>query len=201
VVLVGHSFGGGATIETALLIPDRVQALVLADVGGIGFHRQSAEPGAQPALVHSVLGIRPLRHAIIASTITNPLLSKKILQTLILDPADATQERIEILQQPLVLKQSTDTLGEWLRYTLASREVSLSSDPANYQRLSMPTLLVWGENDTTIPLAEGEYLNSLLPNSQLQTMQQVNHIPQIEEPAAFNKLLVDFLGATLPQRR
>jgi len=189
-ILVGHSFGGGATVETALRIPDRIQGMVLADVGNLGLNTQ---PANQPSALSAVLGVRPLRNVVIASTATNPLLSKTFLQTLILDPADATEARVQILQQPLVLQNSTDTLGDWLLYTLTNQEVSLSSDPANYQTLAMPIRLIWGDNDTTIPLAEGEYLKSLLPNAELVIMKQVNHIPQIEDNPKFDALLLEFL--------
>jgi len=198
VILVGHSFGGGATVETALTIPDRVQAVILADIGGLGLNANPAQPSNQPSILNLLLAVRPLRNAVIASTGTNPLLSKKILETLILDPADATEARVAILQQPLVLENSTEALGDWLFYTLTSQEVSLSSDPANYQTLDMPVLLIWGEDDTTVPLAEGKYLDSILPNSELVIMKQVNHIPQVEDNAKFNAILLEFL-AKLPR--
>lgn len=197
-ILIGHSFGGGATVETALTIPDRVQALILADIGGLGLNAQAAPPGSQPSLLTLVLGVRPVRNTIVAATITNPVLSKKLLQTLILDPEDATDARVGILQRPMVLQNSTDTLGDWLNYTLTTQEVSLTSDPANYQTLQMPVLLIWGADDTTVPLAEGQYLNSILPRSQLAIMQGVNHIPQIEDPGKFDELALKFLE-TLPR--
>lgn len=192
-LLVGHSFGGGATVETALMNPDRIRALVLADVGGLGLGNDPSQPGSQPSVASSILAVRPLRHALVASTVTNPLLTQRLLQMLILDPADATEERIAILQQPMVLKGSTDSLGDWLFATMTTQEASLTSDPANYQRLDMPALVVWGEDDTTIPLAEGQYLTSILPRSELVIMKGVNHIPQIEDSGAFNAIVLAFL--------
>src|SRR5215203_1665725 len=43
-ILFGHSFGGGATLETALMIPDRIDALVLLDVGGLNLNLQPNDP-------------------------------------------------------------------------------------------------------------------------------------------------------------
>jgi pimeloyl-ACP methyl ester carboxylesterase len=197
-ILIGHSFGGGATVETALMIPNRIEAMVLVDVGGLGLNTDPTQPSNQPSVVTSIFAVRPVRNAILASTLTNPLLSKKLLETLILDPADATQARINILQQPLVLEHRTDTLGDWLFYTLTTQEVSLSSDPANYQTLDMPVLVVWGESDTIVPLAEGKHLASMLPRSQLLIMEQVNHIPQIEDTATFNDSVLAFLAPVRP---
>jgi len=196
VSLVGHSFGGGATVETALLIPDRVQALVLADVGALGL-----QPTPPPSwLLQAFFNARPLRNAVLASTVTNPLLSQTLLQVLINDPADATPERVQILQFPGALQNSTDTLGDWVFYNLTTNEASLSSDPARYQTLTAPVRVIWGEVDTTIPLAEGEYVSSLFPHSELIVMPRVNHIPHIEEPEQFQKLVLEFLEQTAPAR-
>jgi len=194
VILVGHSFGGGATMETALRIPDRVEAMVLADVGGLGL----TQGGPPSALVTTVLGMGPVRHVLIASTLTNPLLSKSLLQALILDPADATEARVAILQRPMVIQGSTDAAGAWLNYTLNSQEVSLTSEVKNYQTLAMPVLIVWGDSDTTIPLSEGQYLQSILPNAKLEVMQGVNHIPQVEDVETFEKLSLEFLAGLGP---
>jgi len=195
VILVGHSFGGGATVETALMIPDRVQAMVLADIGGLGLDTTPNDPPPPPPspIVTGVLSVRPLRNVILATTATNLLLSKTLLQALILDPNDATDTYVTILQQPSSIQNSTDALGEWAYYTVTSQESSLSSDLANYQTLTMPTLLVWGDSDTTVPLAEGQYLNTIMPNSQLTVMSGVNHIPHVEDTDQFNKIVLSFL--------
>lgn len=191
--LVGHSFGGGATVETALLIPDRIEAMVLADIGGLGLRSSGQQSARPPSVGMALFEQRPLRNALVASTLTNPLLSKAALQTLILDPADATPERVAILQRPLALQGSTDALGDWLLQTMSSAEISLSSDPASYRKLTMPVLLIWGEQDSTVPVAEGVILNGLLPDSRLVIMPGVDHIPHIEDPETFNALVVNFL--------
>ncbi len=197
VILFGHSFGGGATLETALMIPERVDALILADVGGLNLNIQPAQGDDKPSLLGSFLETPALRNPILAATATNPLLTKKLFSFLILDPADATDEIVGILQQPMVLEDSTDQLGEWLHYVLTTREVSLTSDPANYQMLTVPALVVWGARDTTIPLEEGKYLNSILPNSELVIMEGVNHIPQVEDLDKLTEIVLKFL-ADLP---
>ena len=113
---------------------------------------------------------------------------------MVLDPADATEEKVTILQQPLVLQDATNTLGDWLKEVLGTQEISLTSNPANYQRLTMPALILWGSNDTVIPLAEGNYLNSLILGSERRVMQGVNHIPHLEDPDRFIRLVLEFLA-------
>ncbi|HET6595750.1 MAG TPA: alpha/beta hydrolase [Anaerolineales bacterium] len=190
-ILLGHSFGGGATMETALMIPGRIDALILEDVGGLNLNLQSTAQRPSPA--GYFLGTPFIRNPVLATTATNPLLTKTLISAMILDPEDATEETVTILQEPLVLQGSTNTLGDWLQAVLGPQEVSLTSDPANYQRLTMPALLLWGDKDTVIPLQEGEYLQSILPNAELVIMQGVNHIPHIEDQETFIEVVLGFL--------
>ncbi len=193
VTLVGHSFGSGPTVEATLLAPDRVQALVLVD-GALGLESNGQQQNGQSPILNGLFAVRPLRNAVIAATLTNPLFTKQLLQLMIADPADATESPVKMLQQPLVIKDSTDTLGDWLLDFLTAHETSLSSDPASYQTLKMPILLIWGDSDTLTPLAQGEHLKGLIPEAELVVLKQVGHIPHIEDVKPFNEALLKFLS-------
>ena len=136
-----------------------------------------------------------VRNPVLAATATNPLFTKTLISAMVLDPADATGEKIGILQEPLELQGATNTLGDWLRAVLGPQEVSLTSDPANYQKLTMPTLILWGDSDTVIPLKEGKYLQSLLPDAELVLMEGVNHIPHLEDQERFIQVVLGFLDS------
>ena len=194
-ILLGHSFGGGATMETALTIPERIDALVLADVGGLNLNLQPAPKTQSPSAIELFLGTPFVRNPILSATATNPLFTKTLISAMILDPADATPQTIKILQEPLVLEDATNTLGDWLKSVLGPQEISLTSDPAKYQSLTMPTLIIWGDRDTVIPLQEGEYLQSILPNAELVLMKDVNHIPHVEDQEKFIEIVLGFLDS------
>ena len=192
-ILLGHSFGGGATMETALTVPERIDALVLADVGGLNLNLQPAPAAQKPSAIEMFLGTPIVRNPVLATTATNPLFTKTLISAMVLDPADATAEKIQILQEPLVLQGATNTLGDWLKTVLGPQEISLTSNPANYRKLTMPALIIWGDHDTVIPLREGEYLQSILPDADLVIMQGVNHIPYIEDHEKFIEIVLGFL--------
>lgn len=192
-ILFGHSFGGGATMETALMIPDRIDALILLDVGGLNLNLQTPPENQSPSAIEIFLGMPAIRNPVIAATGTNPLLTKTLISAMVLDPDDVTQEKVEILQEPLVLDGATNTLGDWLKSVLGPQQVSLTTNPADYATLDMPALILWGDSDTIIPLKEGEYLQTLLSNSELVVMKDVNHIPHLEDLDAVIGNVLEFL--------
>jgi pimeloyl-ACP methyl ester carboxylesterase len=76
---------------------------------------------------------------------------------------------------------------------LGPQKISLTTDPKNYQSLTMPTLILWGDSDTVIPLKEGQYLQSIIPHAELKVLKGVNHIPHVEDLDEVVKLSVEFL--------
>jgi len=72
------------------------------------------------------------------------------------------------------------------------------SQPRNsniqYERLSMPTLILWGAEDTWIPLAQGKRLQQALPGSNLMILDGVGHVPMEESPTETVSEYLSFLG-------
>jgi pimeloyl-ACP methyl ester carboxylesterase len=186
--LVGHSFGGGPTMEATLLAPPRVRGLVLADAA-IGLDAE-AGGGAGPALV---LRARPLRNALVAATVTNPRLTRRLLTQFVADPGAVTDARVHLLRAPLIVQGATDGFGDWLLDFLTSREIALSVHADAYRTLALPTLVMWGDRDATTPLAQGQRLAHLIAGAELAVMPGIGHMPQIEDAAQFNRLLLAFL--------
>lgn len=187
-ILVGHSFGAGPTMEAVLLVPDRAKALVLVDAA-LGL--DAPEGGA--SIAGWVLRPRRLRNAIVAATVTNPLLTRRLLTRFVADPATATDARVRMLQAPLVVQGATDAFGDWLLEFLTSHEAALSRRSEAYRVVASPTLVIWGDRDTTTPLSQGQRLAQVIPGAELAVMAGVGHMPQIEDVSQFNRLLLAFL--------
>lgn len=60
-------------------------------------------------------------------------------------------------------------------------------------RITPPTLLVWGRNDTATPIADGELMESLMPNAALTVLEHSGHYAFLDEMFAFNKIAASFL--------
>lgn len=66
-----------------------------------------------------------------------------------------------------------------------------------YQDLAekgLPTLILRGALDETIPAADIEILQSLIPHAQFQEIPEAGHIPHYEQPEAVNPIILSFLS-------
>ena len=59
--------------------------------------------------------------------------------------------------------------------------------------IHIPTLLVWGNNDTITPPFVGKKFNELIRGSVLEMVDKCGHAPMLEVPEVFNKVLEEFL--------
>ena len=59
-------------------------------------------------------------------------------------------------------------------------------------RISVPTLLTWGEDDHVIPPTYADAFASMIPHTRRTTIARAGHYPQIEQPAAFVQSLLGF---------
>ena len=60
-------------------------------------------------------------------------------------------------------------------------------------QIAMPTLVIWGREDTWIPLSHGEQLKALIPGAQLRIVPEAGHFIMDDAPEAVSGLLSQFL--------
>lgn len=191
-VIVAHSFGAGAAAEAAMQAPDRVAGLVVV-AGAIGLDTGQG-PGEVPALLDSAVA----RRLFVASTATNRHLTRTLLRHFLHNKEAATDEVVAILQQPLRLKGTTDAVAQWLPTAFETPPGALSLQPAGWQALAVPVAFLWGAEDSTTPLAQGEALAELAGGAPLTVLSGAGHIPQIEAPEAFRQSLLATLATIAP---
>jgi pimeloyl-ACP methyl ester carboxylesterase len=61
-------------------------------------------------------------------------------------------------------------------------------------RISVPTLMLWGESDRVTPVDYGRRYASLIPHAAFETIPQAGHHPELEQPEAFVERLQRFLA-------
>lgn len=180
-ILVGSSYGGAVAATCALDHSQRVEKLVL---------------------IGTVNNNQPLRYKLmrvfsspVLGDVVSPLLigSRRLLRKRMKRVYDRhswvlDERRVDARHFPLRAAGTQRAIIRTVRGWDAER---ISRDA---HLIRQPTLLLWGENDIEIPLAEGEWLHEQIPGSRFVVFLECGHLPHEEYPEAFTKLVADFCG-------
>ena len=60
---------------------------------------------------------------------------------------------------------------------------------------TVPTLGIWGENDSVVPLREGERLCANMADCRLEVLAGAGHPCYLDAPDRFHALLLEFAGS------
>ncbi len=184
-ILVGHSAGGTIAALTALRHPERVQALVLVDPA-IYPHTSSEDWVRYLSFLPQLQHLRPLLVRSIASD------GISVLRSAWHDPSRITSEIIEGYRKPLKAENWDIALWE---YTIANHPLGLEKQ---LDKLTMPVLVVTGDDDRIVPTEQSIRLASEIPNAKLAVISSCGHVPQEETPRAFLDALTGFLNVISP---
>jgi pimeloyl-ACP methyl ester carboxylesterase len=179
-VLVGNSAGGTAAMLTALAYPARVKALVLISPAVYS-------NGSRPPLQSLLYGTPQMQHL-------GPLLARQIqswgldfARRAWHDPAKLTDEIWAGYQKPLEAADWDRALWE---LTAVSGPTGL---PDRLGELTLPVLVITGDDDRIVPTADSVRLAGELPNAELVVIPACGHIPQEECPQAVLDAVQTFL--------
>jgi 3-oxoadipate enol-lactonase len=68
---------------------------------------------------------------------------------------------------------------------------------ADLARISMPSLVIVGEEDVLTPVSDSEFLNRSISRSRLVVLPRAGHLSSVEVPEDFSQVLADFLSSNL----
>jgi pimeloyl-ACP methyl ester carboxylesterase len=190
--IVGHSLGGGVAMQFFYQFPQRTERLVLISSGGLGHSvspllRGAALPGSAALLR---LATRPQVVGALAAAGAR-LRSKGNTTGVYLQ---AVARALGPLQEP----GSRRAFLQTLRSVIDVQGQKVSARDRLYLLGEMPTLIVWGERDRTIPLAHGLEAQHSVPNCRFETLPRAAHFPNLEDPEGLAAVLGDFMATTSP---
>jgi pimeloyl-ACP methyl ester carboxylesterase len=63
-----------------------------------------------------------------------------------------------------------------------------------YPRIDIPVIVIWGEDDTWVPVERGRELASRIPGAELRVIPDAGHLVHEDQPAELTAALLEFLG-------
>ncbi|MCM3739281.1 alpha/beta hydrolase [Oceanobacillus luteolus] len=175
--IVGHSMGGQVALHSTILVPERIDKLVLIASSG---YLDKARAWQRYA---SYLPFS----AQVAKRFVHKKTVQQYLENVLYDTTFVSRDLIEAYSQPLQEKNFYKTLIRLLRF----REGDLSSE--QLKEIHQPVLLIWGLEDRVVPVQIGVRLSEDLPNSHLFTYEKAGHLITEEKSQEVSRNILSFL--------
>ncbi|MFN3840556.1 MAG: alpha/beta fold hydrolase [Cyclobacteriaceae bacterium] len=164
-IIMGNSLGGHIALVYTLKNPENVSKLILTGSSGL--------------FEDSMGGSYPKRG-------NYDYIRERVAYTFY-DPAVATKELID------EVFETTNSIPKCLRIVAIAKSAQRNNLATDLPSIAVPTLLIWGLNDTITPPMVAHEFNRLLPNSTLRFIDKCCHAPMMEHPEKFNTLVEYFL--------
>lgn len=180
VTLIGHSLGGIIGLLSAMDCPE-ITRLILLDA--------PVFPQKIPRFMRLLR--LPFIGPLLLSAIPAEKIARKGLEAVFHRPERITGQLIERYAAVYRRKGSARALARTVRQIIPPSPAALI---ARYKTISIPVLLLWGENDRVVKPWQAERLDKELQNSQLILIPDCGHNPHEERPEQAYTLIQDFLS-------
>ena len=181
--IVGHSMGGAIALRFAAQRPLRFQRMVLIDVAGI-LHPQVISRFQAGSMLARASGVKQTRG--FAERVSGRILEQ--MDKLPVLPTDIVNTA---LGRDVVLQGGPEKIAA----------LELAAEDFSYAVSSVrePTLVMWGDNDLTVPLRTGRVLAARMPHARMEIVPDAGHVPMQDQAALSNALIRKHLLAKEPE--
>jgi len=188
-VFAGHSMGGNVVAWATALAPDRVRGLALIDAAIV------SPATTRSSAASAALSLPPLRRAariVIRSAFTDATFGELLSSAFAVKSA-ATPETIRGYA-------AASRLSEWDAALLGIiRDAGSNALPSDIEQvvggadIPIPTLILWGAEDSWVPLSAGEALRDALSSATYVVLPGLGHVPFEEDPEEFTRAMQAWL--------
>lgn len=188
--VVGHSMGGAVAVRLARRHPERVTRLLLVAPLGFGarrnirFIRLAVLPGVAPVLLRFRRFRIPTREEMIERA------QRRFGGRISQEGALAWAESAVLMFQERGFVQGLVRTGRACIQLIEGRDHRVRKD---YAELTLPTLVIWGDEDRTVPTQDSQTLRALRSDARLEMYAQCGHHPYLEATERFNQMAQAFL--------
>jgi pimeloyl-ACP methyl ester carboxylesterase len=163
--LLGNSLGGHVGLLYTFKHPDQVVRLLLTGSSGL--------------FENGMGGSFPKRGSY-------SFVAERVAYTFY-DPKVATKELID------EVFEVTSSIPKCMNIVQIAKSAQRTNLAKELYQINVPTLLIWGLNDTITPPHVAHEFDRLIANTELHFIDKCGHAPMMEHPARFNALLTQWL--------
>ena len=177
-ILGGNSLGGAITWQYAVAHPDKVSQLILIDAAGYPIKNEKGSLGfkiASMPIINNLLLV-----------FTPKSLVKKSLENVFYDPSFITDATITRYHEMLLRTGNR-------RAALSLFQNRVAQDATAIKTIAAPTLIIWGDQDQLISVANAYSFQKDLKNNSLVILKNVGHIPMEESPKMLADAIQNFI--------
>ena len=190
-VIAGHSMGGNVVSWVAELAPERIRALALIDAAIVPPTATSSSAAGR------ALSLPPLRRAtriLIRSAFTEATFGELLGSAFAVKSA-TTPETIRGYAAASQLEDWDLALLGIIRDAGANALPAPIGEIVDRAGTPIPTLILWGSEDSWVPITAGEVLHEALPAATYVVLPGLGHVPFEEDPEAFTRAMQEWLAA------
>lgn len=187
-ILGGNSMGGGVSWRYALAHPDKVQALLLLDAGGMPPRSGDVPP-------KSNIGFRIMRSSFgrwLGGKITPRFLIRQSLEQSVANPSRITEADVDRYWE--LLRFPGNRAATMMRF---SRPFVDDGAAERARGISVPTLILFGQQDRIINPSAALSFGERIAGSEVLLLEGIGHLPMEEAPSATAAAIREFLGRRL----
>lgn len=184
VYLVGSSYGGTLAVRTAAEYKERVAGLILVDPAVFVSESMPAWLVGSPQLSNA----GPLFARSMGS-------GTSFYKNCYADPSFFSGKRME---DSMIMTKVRDWDFALWQYLKAWAEVSFDFE-SRIPEISIPALIVSGEQDKVVPAEDSQKLNDMLPDSTLHFIPDTGHLPHEESPKQFLEIVLPWIDEITAQ--
>ena len=178
--LVGNSMGGGIAALYAYRHPHKVLTLSLVDA--VGFY------GKEPSKLEKLIEANQPNPLIVRSKADMERLMNFAMEQVPFMPWPATDV---LADRAMEREQANDQIFKQI-YQEAEMAKHAGGFRHIFQKLPMPTYVIWGEEDRVLDVSSVDEFFKYTPNVQVDILPQVGHAPMLEVPEQTAALLKGF---------
>ena len=162
--LLGNSLGGHVALVHVLKHPERIKSLILTGSSGL-FENGMGDTYPRRGDYDYI---------------------KKKTEVTFYDPNTATKELVD------EVFEITRNRLKVIKIIALAKSAIRNNLGEELNNIKLPTLLIWGSNDTITPPFVAREFHRLIPNSELHFIDKCGHAPMMEQPEEFNVILDKF---------